>query len=199
MVVVKPEIKPTNRLVQLICKIERYAGIADHISSNNQNIQFENRDTALQNNALAIICLDQTSPAPLTNPLLTFFKSKSPNLEALPSFLSNEHFNIINSCKNALSKDFEFSENGIQKLFETICSGDDINFNYSLRTNPSTFLSHENQRIFPTVSPFLVPRRLKDLIDWTSEELYSDEINPLFVIGIFHLLFLQLSDRKSVV
>ena len=46
--------------------------------------------------------------------------------------------------------------------------------------------------IFPTVSPFLVEQRLEELLEWARHELEDGQFHPLFVIGTFHLLFLQI-------
>ncbi len=192
MVAVKPEIKPSNRLVQLIARIERYAGSWEHIASNSQIFSEESKREAVQKNALAMLCLDQSSPAPLTHPVLSYFKSTSPLDLSLHSFVSAEHMKEIDSCKKALTQELELSEEGVEKLFTTIVNVEKIQHSEHFRNNSTAFYSHENQRIFTTVSPFLVPRRYRELLEWVSEELYAEETHPLLVIGIFHLLFLQL-------
>jgi Fic family protein len=191
MVAVKPEIKTSNRLLQLIARIERLSGAWEQISANGQVFTEESKEKSLQNNTLALLCLDQSSPAPLTHPVCSYFKSRTPLELSLSSFVDPEHLKEIESCRMALSMPFELSEEGIEALFRIIARkerSEEVPFrNYS-----TAFYSHENQRIFTAVSPFLVPRRYRELLEWASEELYSDETHPLLVIGIFHLLFLQL-------
>jgi Fic family protein len=191
MVAVKPEIKPSNRLVQLIARIERLAGNWDHASLNNVLLNNEIQAEAVQKNTLAILCLDHSSPAPLTHPVISYFKSKSPLDLKLNSFVSDENLDEINSCRKALESDLQLSEEGIEELF-CLITNKSKGLSDFYRNSSGAFYSHENQRIFTTVSPFLVPRRYKELIEWLTEELYSGETHPLIVIGIFHLLFLQL-------
>lgn len=193
MVAVKPEIRPSNRLVQLIARIERLAAGWENMSSNNTALHEENKAAAAKKNALAMIALDQTSPAPLTHPILSYFKNDSPLDTSLNAFVSKEHMSEVQALINSLNQELELSEEGIEKLFFIITGQEGENRPVSsFRNTASAFYSHENQRIFTSVSPFLVPRRYKELLEWISEELYTEETHPLIVIGIFHLLFLQL-------
>jgi Fic family protein len=203
MVAVKPEIKITNRLVQLIARIERLSGNWDQLSNSNFLTE-ETREQALNKNLLVTLCLDQTTPAPLTHPLVSYFKSRSPFDLPPNSLLSEDCLNEIESCRAAFNMDFVFSEEGLLNLYKKIepnrkSHQSDKNNTQDLyfRNFAQAFFSHENQRIFTTVSPFLVPRRYKELMEWVSEELYSTEIHPLIVIGTYHLLFLQLHPFKT--
>ena len=90
--------------------------------------------------------------------------------------------------------DFEFSEENIIQLFKTLSAKetDSKNENEIFRKSIGSFLTHENQRVFTTVSPFLVKKRFSEVVEWVTEELYQGEIHPIIIAGTFHLLFLQL-------
>jgi len=199
MVAVKPEIKPSHKIVQLIAKIERLSGSFDSLV-NSGILNKESKDQAHQKNILAALCLDHTSPAPLTHPILSYLKNSSPTKNlSYTSILSDDNLNQLNGCKSSFTDPFELSEQGLLELFNKISgyASEETGKQSEYRTTPSPFFSHENQRIFTTVSPFLVKRRLRELIEWLSEELYTGEIHPLIIIGTYHLLFLQLHPFRS--
>jgi Fic family protein len=54
-----------------------------------------------------------------------------------------------------------------------------------------------NKRIFESVSSFLINERFSDLVSWVSQELEDDRFHPLYVIGTFHLLFLQIQPYQT--
>ena len=46
--------------------------------------------------------------------------------------------------------------------------------------------------VFETISPFLTPGRMKDLILWTNTHLSDKDLHPLLVIAVFVVTFLQI-------
>lgn len=68
----------------------------------------------------------------------------------------------------------------------------------ALRTINGDFLApgiggFDQDIVFPTVSAFLIGKRFRELLDWTTLELRRDNYPSSLVGGVFHLLFLQLS------
>jgi Fic family protein len=193
----KPELKLTHRMLTYVAQLERLTGILQRGSC---PVKYEDqKNLSIQTNALSALSLDHTTPAPLAHPLLTFFSSSKNANFSSSNIISKEHLEIISRTKDSFSMDFELSEEGLAQLNQSlVCKTkkenvtDNINIDEILRNYQLSFLSHDNKRIFTTVSPFLVKRRLKDLVEWTCDELSYGEISPILTIGTFHLLFLQI-------
>ncbi len=65
------------------------------------------------------------------------------------------------------------------------------------RTSPFLFTAPAREEqseeiLFQTISPFLVEKRLGELLSWLTHELATGTYHPVIVIGVFHLLFLQI-------
>lgn len=198
----KPEVKLTHRILTYVAQLERLTGILQRSSLVVK--PEEKKEASIQTNALSALSLDHTTPAPLAHPLLTFFNTgKSASFNS-SSIISKEHLDIIQKTKDAFSCDFELSEEGLLRLNQALVGkvkkegqSEIRNIEEVLRNYQLSFLSHDNKRIFTTVSPFLVKRRLKDLIEWTCDELSYGEISPILTIGTFHLMFLQIHPFKD--
>lgn len=196
----KPEIKLSHRILNYIAQLERLTGILQR--GNNSSRFGEKTDANIQTEALSALCLDHTTPAPLTHPLLTFFTSNTNSGFNSSSIISKDHLEIIQRTKNAFLTDFELSEEGLLKLNQLLVgktknSSDTQSLDDCLRTYQLSFLNHENKRLFTTVSPFLVKRRLRELVEWACEELSYGEMSPILTIGTFHLLLLQIHPFKD--
>ena len=197
----KPEVKLTHRILTYVAQLERLTGILQRSSLMVK--PEEKKNISIQTNALSALCLDHTTPAPLTHPLLTFFSTGKAATFNSSSIISKEHLDIIQKTKEAFTNDFELSEEGLLRLNQTLVgknkkdNADIESLDEYLRNYQLSFLSHDNKRIFTTVSPFLIKRRLKDLIEWTCDELSYGEISPILTIGTFHLMFLQIHPFKD--
>ncbi len=202
-----PEIKLSHKLVSTLTKLERLNGmiIGNRGKSETPDPELELISKTLQSNALSTICLDSTSPTQLTHPILSYFsKQGEPIFSATNSSTANstapiskENLEIISQTKNALTSNFELSEAGILNLVSKLICEQTENKEDLLRKSSAVFVAHDGKRVFTTVSPFLVPRRFKELIDWASEELLNEESAKALIIGTFHLLMLQLHPFKT--
>ncbi len=197
----KPEVKLTHRILTYVAQLERLTGILQRSSHIMKAEQIEDH---IQTNALSALCLDHTTPAPLTHPLLTFFNTTKAATFNSSNIISKEHLDIIQKTKNGFNINFELSEEGLLILNQTLVSKQklteepqNLNVDDVLRNYQLSFLSHDNKRIFTTVSPFLVKKRLRELIEWTCDELSYGEISPILTIGTFHLMFLQIHPFKD--
>ncbi|HMO17679.1 MAG TPA: winged helix-turn-helix transcriptional regulator [Oligoflexia bacterium] len=210
MKILSPEIKPNLRTTQLIARIERLSGSWDRaieLNSSFEEIYSEKKAEALEKNTLATLCLDNTTPAPLSHPILGYFNSKTPLDLPKNSILSEDCLQHLRGLRLAFDESVDLSQNGLLKLHKLLtgnfeeekysCSELSLKSELSLRVSPSTFFSHNNSRIFETVSPFLVSRRFREILEWANEEFYNGETHPLLVIGTLHLLLLQLHPFKS--
>jgi len=67
------------------------------------------------------------------------------------------------------------------------------------RVEKSIFYDKNNRPLFSSVSPFILESRLKELLQWTSDELNSEKIHPAIIIAVYHLvsLHLQAFDKAS--
>ena len=193
MLNVKPEIKTSHKLLNLIAQIERMTGRREfhsHIAS-----EVDRKSDAIHESYLATLCLDQSTPAQLTHPILSFLKS-SPDINFnIGKIVAEDSLKQGQACKECFASDLGFSEREIVQLFLNLtgnAEGDTSTPDDFFRKSISSFLTHENQRVFTTVSPFLVKRRFHELVEWVSDELYCGDIHPIIVAGAYHLLFLQL-------
>ena len=112
------------------------------------------------------------------------------NLMSLPGD-NKEQIKINESYKNALDLDFKFNENYILQVAQTLIQSK------GLRKNKKDFITSTSPELncfaFKTVSPFLIEKRLSELINWTRESVNQKNTHPLIAIAVFYLLFLQTS------
>jgi hypothetical protein len=186
-----PEIKASHKILMLISQIERLTGRRELHSKLLDEPKFT--EAAIQNTYLATLCLDQTTPAQLTHPLLSFFKSTKDLNFNIGNVLTEETLKQSQACKECYSEDLEFGEKDLCALYLKLTGMPiEVDNEDIFRKTISSFISHDSQRLFTTVSPFLVRRRLEELIEWVTDELYCGDIHPIIVAGTYHLLFLQL-------
>jgi Fic family protein len=67
--------------------------------------------------------------------------------------------------------------------------------NYKTLTNHVVAFDETGKQIgivFETATPFVTPQRMKDLVDWTREQLETKQLHPLLVIAVFVMAFLAI-------
>lgn len=208
------ELRPSLRLVQQIAQIERFAGIWDRIGQSEVVANDGALQQALFRGSQAAFLLDSTSP-PETIALRSSIEllSASAAGRAARGDLSSK--SVDSPCERFMAAhliELPFDAEGLDALYRYAVAGqslDDEALGDSespspLRTFPVYFSAaalreaaqgsraHGDERVFQGVNAFLVQQRLSELIEWTELELSRDRIHPLLVIGIFHLLFLQI-------
>ncbi len=167
-------IRPTLSLLRLVSSIERVIG--EHSGKNPDFLASNLSENELLQSATSLINLDIS----------------------LGSFDSNKNLTLSETVKNLqIAKGTNnLSRSSIDDYFRTLidCSPS-VPINY--RQSPSEFNAVGNATgLFKTVAPFLIIKRLEELIDWTNEELAKGEIHPMIVCAVFHLLFLQISPYR---
>lgn len=193
----KPEIKPSHKILMLISQIERLAGRRELRSQVAETRSI--LSDLLQKTYLSTLCLDQTTPAQLTHPIISYFKT-SPRISLnLGNILSDDSLKQSQACKDCFTHEFNFCEQEIIKVYCKLANVDfeEVEEQDIFRKTITSFLTHENQRVFTAVSPFLVKKRFYELVEWVSDELYLGEIHPIIVIATYHLLFLQLQPFQT--
>lgn len=196
----KLEMKISPRLVQQIGTIERFAGVWDRLSQSEAVAPDSMMQNALRLGSEACYRLDTTSPAALS--LLIEVETTPPAeqspLDARISFGRKSPFHPVLDAHLAPA---EFDLNGLQQLYTLVTSGKLPNEleepRLELRRSTTYFTApgqgpHGDEVVFATVSSFLVEQRLAELLEWAQHELEEGSFHPLFVIGTFHLLFLQI-------
>ncbi len=177
------ELRPTLRLVNQIANIERLSGRWDRIC---QILPFDTMaEEELVSGAEAMLALDSSSPVAKT-------KLHEESLQALIE---------------AHSVTPNFTRSGLESLCgllaRTIKEGGHPSL---IRTHPAYFTASSlgeealqetlreegEEMIFPTISAFLIEKRLSELLIWLERELREGRYHPLIIIPTFHLLFLQI-------
>lgn len=94
--------------------------------------------------------------------------------------------------RNLSELQLQLPENFRSAMSQSSCQGQPL-----LRQRPahSAIVDSSNNEevfLFATVQPFLLQKRLSELLEWVSEEHSSPNLHPLVVAAIFHLRWLQL-------
>lgn len=200
----KFEMRTSPRLVLQVGIIERFSGMWERLSQSDVMASESAHEIALQRGAEACLRLDSTSPAGLS----MFIEVQSSHAPQLSDSLdtSNTTSNPITSMLEAHTHPAGFDLVSICDLWSLIVRGRLTSENETLsslmRHTGIYFTAPEmgprgDERVFPAVSPFLVEQRLSELLEWTEHELEEGVFHPLFIIGTFHLLFLQIQPFPS--
>lgn len=195
---IKLEMKPSPRLVQQVARIERFCGYWDKAIINNLSLVEELQAPSIIAGSISALKLDNTTP-PKTSiqigNIIEITKEKDFFLSDLTEFTKGHEFSI------------ELDSDKLTELFYALQTSNSSNSGKPFRklavnfTAPSllatrgfnsTVALDKEEIIFPAVSSFLVENRLEELLEWTKEQLLEAQFHPLFVIGTFHLLFLQI-------
>jgi Fic family protein len=120
-----------------------------------------------------------------------------------PSIPANQLKNLIDAHTVAAEFDIE----GLVQLYQLINPAasehfEETNSDKLYREITGCFVApgsgiRADEVVFPTLPAFLIEQRLQDLLEWTRHELEEGNFHPLFIIGIFHLLFLQIHPFTS--
>lgn len=199
---IKFDFRPTNRLVQQVSQLERFAGTWDRLSLSSAIAPEEMASEAIRSGTQSMMLLDYTSPPGLS-------LSLTKDLENLPLDFGQQQPRALAKQKNhplfeALLKaheaPFELELCSILSLYLMITTGrrkDETEgtggWEAKVRRTSVSFVAPDSMQQFPCVPAFLVDQRLAELVSWTKQELALTQLHPLVVLGIHHLLFLQLS------
>ena len=184
-------IRPSNQMVCQIATIEKFRGQWSRLSQNSLLASSENQTTAMLQALSATSLLDESCPAS-ANHQLTNLLAKQEKLATLEEL--QKSLREIPICANYISaslSDTEICTADYRHLHSLITSGGQEPS--ALRTQPYKFSSRDGELIFLTTASFLLESRLSEILDWTQSALDDGEIHPLLVLGLSHLLLLQLA------
>jgi len=192
----KFEMRTSPRLVQQVGIIERFSGMWERLSQSEIMASESAQELALLRGAEACLRLDSSSPAGLSK--FIEVQASIPNGgDGADEPLANPMHALI----QAHTQPADFNLSGICELWALIAKGRVFEESEPLSmlvrktgvylTAPEIGLRGD-ERVFPAVSPFLIEQRLAELLEWTEHELGEGVFHPLFIIGTFHLLFLQI-------
>jgi Fic family protein len=83
-------------------------------------------------------------------------------------------------------------ELGSRALITNGLEADNLRKQHQHFRSPEPYIKGDN-RVFPTIAPYMIPSRLNELIAWTNKNLSDELEHPLLTIAAFHLVFLQIS------
>lgn len=189
---IKLEMKPSPRLVQQIAIIERFATYFEKSIGVGLNHIEDLQKPSIIAASISALKLDTTTPAKTSfqiGNILEIPSEKDIFLHDLKEFIKTHEFYVqLDSVR--LMQLFYFlqsedSTEDLEKPFRKIA----VNF-----MAPT---SGKEEIIFPAVSSFLVENRLEELLEWAKLELSEGQFHPLFILGTFHLLFLQIHPLET--
>jgi Fic family protein len=207
------EIRPSLQLLQQIARIERFLGFWERSNINQPTIP------SLERNILEASCLclgldPTTSPTAafrakelihsetiaiektsnLTSAIILIGASTPRELQSfvnchaleLPLSLGSIELThrVINGSNLSLSDALEMLENQ-----------DSIVLNY--RKTQLRVSSSSNLQIFQAVAPYAINQKMSDLVFWANQEFCEKRYHPLLIIGVFHLMLLQISPYQE--
>ncbi len=199
----KLEMKISSRLVQQVGVIERFAGVWERLAQSEALASEAILHQSLERGAESCLRLDTSSPAGLS---LYIEVQSGPNGRSDIIYGKDKNSawsgrsNPLEAMIEAHLHPAEFDLDGIRQLQLLLALGQTASTPDELpqmRTSAQYFTAPDlgprgNEVVFPTVSTFLVEQRLAELLEWTRHELEDGQFHPLFIIGAFHLLFLQI-------
>lgn len=184
------DFRPSARSVTQIAKIERICGRTERLLQNASDQLFESCLAETARSALAL----EASPSSL---------SEAPNTEEPAAAGISADRDFLSTIAALRLRCSALTADSLARI-EYCMSADSltldsaaVNLRERLRVKPGDFaarLQHDRapEMVFPTVAPFLIEKRLTELLDWLDREIAAGLIHPLTVIGTFHLLFLQI-------
>lgn len=93
----------------------------------------------------------------------------------------------------------QVTENHIKQLHRDLLQFSDKDQrhrgNYKTASNSVAAFDEDGRQVgivFETASPFETPHRMRELVEWTRDELESSRLHPLLVIAVFVVVFLAI-------
>lgn len=180
-------LKISPQLVRQIATIERAVGRWEGIAESESVASEQLRTRSIMRGVQASLSLDQSTPSSAGLPRTDAFIEGSPgaNLTA------------------AYDESFELSQQAIERLYSITTGAESHAVGAAAKQSShwrllqqqfiaTAELGLSERIVFPTLQPFLVKQRFEELLKWTTTELSQGTFHPLIVIGLFHLLFLQI-------
>lgn len=186
ILMIKLEMKPSPKLVKQIAAIERFCGYWDRGTSASHGLLREIEENSIFAGCIASLNLDSSTP---TKSMVSLSKITNPEK-------SNIDINCLKQILIQHESLIELELYDIVALFNKTNSNEILDYKQFLRKSPLNFTAptlDKEEIVFPAVSSFLVETRLEELLEWTKCELLENNFHPLFIIGTFYLLFLQIS------
>lgn len=191
------DIKPSLRVLTLVSQIERFSGFWEHVSEAIGDTE-ERRNLAIIRGAQCALLLDTTTPANIKPYLEEGATEESstvqpPELVALIAAHNEEEFSLTVDHLNDLHRLICATDLKLHRMLEKSNANHSANY-YSVeyRSTSLLFITESKEPVFSTVPSFLIPSKLRELLDWTTKELDRGSIHPLLVISVFYLVFLQI-------
>lgn len=192
------EMKTSPRLVQQVAAIERFAGAWERLALSEAVASDALMQSSLRRGAIAACLLDSTCTVPRAASLE--FEGYSFG-GARPAVAVTGSEAAYQRLVAAHLSPAEFDETGIVELFHTT-QGDSEPLEQVIRKTNLNFSAPAaagdgDEIVFPTFSSFLVEQRFVELLEWTRHELAEGSFHPLFIAGVFHLIFLQIHPFRT--
>ena len=197
------EFKPTHRLVQQIARIERTAGLWERLSISEAIAPLPLVRRSLSSGAVAMLELDNTCPPSLSVLLRRPEAAEAIFSDGLCEGTEKVFHPALLQLIRAHEIETELTVLDVNFLHRFLLGGKDgallaetratTDHQPNYRKTAGYFSTLLGEPLFPTVPAFLIEQKLENLLSWTRREFLSAQIHPLFVVGTFHLLFLQLS------
>lgn len=202
------EMKTSPRLVQQVAAIERFAGAWERLAVSDAVASDGLMQAALRRGAVAASALDVTSSRTLSDALELEW---TPVRTAGGALVSGGHSLTTSEAERGYQQILEahvahaeFDEAGLLELFHRIVGMPAVEEDLTAalrRTNVNFCAPGGNgdgdEIVFPTISAFLVEQRLSELLEWAQHELAEGSFHPLFIAGVFHLIFLQIHPFRT--
>ena len=159
--------------MQQIARLERFCGAWERIALSSAVASPELRDAAVKRGAQALLELDSTSPADLGNgardrALAAIITAHSAELDLSLAGVSQIHRLLVDEAPETFGENTDLDTVDLRQLA--------LSF-----TKPG-----DEDVVFPTISAFLVEKRLRELLEWADSELEAGVLHPLILA--WHLL-----------
>lgn len=185
------EIKPSLRVVQLLARIERFCGGWSRFS-NNALLTSDEQQIAATVRAIAALCeLEEAVPSQSRYFARELRLNSTPPTSLSELLVATRGQPLLANIVHALSLRCSFERADISYINAMVLSGGQSPA--MLRNNTTRFRTANGEMVFPTTAAFLVESRFEEILAWSSDALENGEIHPLLVLGVTHLLLLQLA------
>ncbi len=201
------EMKTSPKLVQQVAAIERFAGAWDRLALSEAVASESLMRGSLRRGAIAATTLDVTATHTLLHSLEAHWSPAQPPLDGRPPRIHTAASPVADRALTGLVEAHlvpaEFDEEGLLELFHLVSGESEAEeLRGVLRRINGNFCApglggDGDEIVFPTISTFLVEQRLAELLEWTRHELAEGSFHPLFIAGVFHLLFLQIHPFRT--
>jgi len=165
-------LKPSLRTIRYIAEIERLAGRWEHLADYKSDVSKKNIKNAISLGCISSLYLDTST--------VTVVDDEKNQSIAFKDLL-NAHYH-----------EFSLNIQNILKINAAISQNETFEKHSLYRQKSASFSVPGDSRLFDSLPIFLIESKLEELVSWAEQELKDGPIHPLYIIGIFHICFLQI-------